>query len=81
MSRNYYKHGDYNVICDQCGFKYKGSETAMQWDGLRVCKKCYDPRHPLDFVPARIDKQSVPNPRPEQPDVFLQDNEITLESL
>ena len=62
---DYYAHGDFNRICDRCGFKYKASQTRKEWTGLIVCHKCWEPRHPQDFVRGRRDRQSVPYPRPE----------------
>lgn len=70
MSKTGYVHADYNVICDRCGFKKKRSECLKEWTGLLVCKKCYEPRHPQDFVKARADKQSVADPRPDTQTVF-----------
>jgi hypothetical protein len=73
---------DFNRICDQCGFKFKASETRKQWDGLIVCDSCFDARHPLDFVRGRRDRQNVPEPRPQATtptfvsgtDVYVDDN-------
>jgi hypothetical protein len=31
---------------------------------------CWEPRHPQDFVKARVDHQTVPWARPEPDDVF-----------
>lgn len=64
---DYYKHGDYNVICDRCGFKYKASETKLEWTGFLVCRTCYEERHPQDFVRGVKDVQQVPIARPERP--------------
>lgn len=72
---------DYRVICDVCGFEYQASETRMRWDKLRVCLKDWEPRHPQEFVRARRDKQPVPNPRPQPPDVFLAPNDVTEDDL
>lgn len=59
--RDYYKKGDYNVICDRCGAKFKASECELEWDNLFVCKKnCWEVRQPQDFVRGRIDDQTVP---------------------
>ncbi len=55
---DYFAPGDWNAICDQCGAKYKASEMLLQWDGFRVCRTCYDPRHPQDFV------RPIPDPVP-----------------
>lgn len=66
---NYLKRGDHNVICDICGFKYKASQLMKQWDGLRVCREDYSPRHPQEFVRGKKDDQSVPWTRGEGTDV------------
>jgi hypothetical protein len=67
MARNYYKPGDWNAICDRCGFKFKASELREEWTGLRVCEKDFELRHPLDFLRAKTDKISVPWVRMEAP--------------
>lgn len=76
-----YIPGDFYRICDVCGFKVRASETSKRWDGLMVCKADWEPRHSQDFVRGRRDKQTVPNPRPEAPDVFLNDNDVTADDL
>lgn len=60
-----YKHGDYNAICDRCGFEYKASKLKKEWTGLMVCKDCYEPRHPQDYLRARSEDSSVPWTRPD----------------
>ena len=66
-----YRHGDFNVICDRSGFKVKASDTRIEWTGRRVRWQDWEARHPQDFVKGRSDRQSVVNPRPEAPDVFI----------
>lgn len=66
-SRNYYKPGDWNAICDRCGFKFKASELKEEWTGLRVCEADYELRHPLDFVRGKVDQINVPWVRMEPP--------------
>lgn len=61
----YYKHGDWNAICDRCGEKLKASKLKLEWTGLRVCKKCWEPRHEQDFVRGKKEDNSVPWSRPE----------------
>lgn len=68
---DYYKAGDNNCICDRCGFKYKASELKRTWDGLWVCSKDWEPRHPQDFVRGVEDYQRARISRPEGPDVFV----------
>jgi len=63
--------GDWNAICDVCGFKYKASELKDRWDGLKVCKEDWEPRHPQDFVRTPKDDQSVAWTRSEPADSFV----------
>ena len=81
-----YKHGQWNAICDRCGFKYKSSKLKREWTGLMVChgpetNNCFEPRHPQDFVRGRMDDQSTPWSRPEPPDVFVVGNGVTGDDL
>lgn len=64
--------GTYNAICDQCGFKYKNKDMRTQWDGLRVCKSCFENRQPQDFVRGVMDNQSVPIARPDSTPTFTE---------
>jgi len=68
MKRTYFKSGDWNAICDVCGRKYKASQLLDRWDGLKVCKKDYEERHPADFFRGRPDDQSVEWTRSEGTD-------------
>jgi len=77
----YYKAGDYNVICDRCGFKKKASECKKEWTGLFVCSPCFDIRNPQDFVRAVADDQPVPIARPEPTDTFIAPGDVTPTSL
>lgn len=64
--------GSYNVICDQCGKKYKNRVMKTQWDGLRVCERCFEFRNPQDFVRGVKDDQSVPIARPDTTPTFTE---------
>ena len=65
-SADYYKKGDWNVICDQCGRKRKASECRLTWENYFVCADtCWQPRHPQDFVHSIADRQTVPIARPD----------------
>jgi len=66
----YYKKGDWNAICDRCGGVFKASELKKEWDGLMVCKRDWEPRHPQERVKAKKDDQSVPWSRPEKEPIF-----------
>lgn len=60
-----YVHGDWNAICDRCGFEFKASKLREEWNGLMVCSQCWEPRHPQDFLRGVPDDPSVPWTRPD----------------
>lgn len=64
-NQNTLELGDWNTLCDVCGFKFKASDLKERWDGLMVCHDDWEPRHPSDFFRARKEDQSVPWSRPE----------------
>lgn len=66
-----YRPGDFWRIDDRTGRKVRSSETVKQWDGLIVHRDEFETRHPQDFVRGRIDRQRVPDPRPETTDNLL----------
>ena len=54
--------------CDRCGFVEKYLDLKEEWNGLRVCSECYEPKHPqLDTQPHRVDPEAIRNPRPTEP--------------
>jgi hypothetical protein len=66
---DYLKTGDWNAICDECGFKFKASELRKRWDGYMVCKDDFEERHPQDFLKGVPDKQNVPWARPDSDEI------------
>lgn len=65
MSKTRYKHGQYNVQCDVCGIEYKSGQIKKRWDGLMVCKRDWEERHPSDFFRSpRSDNTPLPYVRP-----------------
>lgn len=62
--RNHLILGDWNVLCDSCGRKFKASQVQRRWDGLLVCKEDYELRHPQDFLRVQKERISVPFVRP-----------------
>lgn len=79
---NIFLSGDWNVICDSCGRKYKASQLRKRWDGLMVCEKDWETRHPQDLIQVQQEKITVDWARPEATDTFLQvgDGLITEQS-
>jgi ethanolamine utilization microcompartment shell protein EutS len=70
-----YIPGDYYMICDVCGFKYRRSDMKERWDGHWTCLKDWEPRHPQDYVKGKEDQQAVPIARPDTTDFY---NQVTL---
>ena len=60
-----YRSGDHLVVCDRSGRTVYASETRKEWNGLRVHKDYWEPRHPQEFVRGRRDDQLVRDARPE----------------
>jgi hypothetical protein len=69
---DFLKLGTNNVICDQCGRKFKSDKLNKQWDGLWTCKRCFDYRNPQDFVQGVTDDTAPVLSRPEGPDTFTE---------
>jgi hypothetical protein len=70
---DYYNSGNYNAICDECGKKFKFEQLKKRWDGLFVCPRDWEPRHPQDYVKGIRDNMSVPVSRPEGTDILIQE--------
>lgn len=66
-----YIPGDPWAICQRCGFKVRLSTIRPEWTGLRVCRKCWDPRHPQLDVQAVEERIARMDALPEPPDVFI----------
>tara|TARA_R100000773_G_scaffold7134_1_gene7225 strand:- start:84 stop:425 length:342 start_codon:yes stop_codon:yes gene_type:complete len=59
------------ALCDRCGFEYKLLELREEWNGLKVCNSCYEPKHPqLEPLRAKADPEALYRPRPNN------DNEV-----
>lgn len=63
--RSKFVSGQWNAICDRCGFQYKSAELRAEWTGLRVCSLCFETRHPQDLIKVRAERGGVPWSRPE----------------
>ncbi len=66
MPSTSFKKGTWKAVCDRCGFDYHADQLKKTWDNFYVCKECWEPRHPQDFVKGVKDDPSVPWTRPEQ---------------
>jgi hypothetical protein len=66
-----YVSGEWNLICDVCGFRFKSGKIKKRWDGLLVCKDDWETDHPQKYIRVREDGQSVPYIRDEPTDQFV----------
>lgn len=65
MRNTWWKSGQWNVLCDVCGFKFKNVDLKKRWDGLMVCEKDYEARHPQESIRPVPDQQKLPWTRPD----------------
>lgn len=73
--RHRHKPGDWLYVCQRCGRTYYASTVRKEWTGLRVCNRCWEARHPQDFVRGRKDDVAPPYSQPASDD-FLDPNEV-----
>ena len=53
------------ALCDRCAFEYKLNDLKEEWNGLKVCPDCYEPKHPqLEPLTATADPEALYKPRP-----------------
>jgi hypothetical protein len=69
--KNYFKSGEWNFICDVCGFKKKISEGRKRWDGLLVCLEDWETDHPQKYLRVRETGTAVSIIRDEPADNFI----------
>ena len=62
--------GQWNAICDRCGFKFKSSELQKDWQGLMVCKDDFEQRHPQSLIKVPTEKAFPEWSRPRPEDIF-----------
>jgi len=82
--RNYdtYKPADAWAICDRCGQRVRRSQLYVEWDNLRVDRKCLDPRPP-QMQPPRVYPEGIPFPdaRPPQDNPDRLTDDTALQSV
>ncbi len=54
--------------CDRCGQKYGYLELRPEWNGLRVCPECWEPKHPQLTPRTHTDAEALRHPRPDNDD-------------
>ena len=63
-----YASGKYaRAICDRCGFEYPYTSLQKEWNGLKVCTDCFEPKHPqLEPPPPPFEPEALYDPRPDR---------------
>jgi hypothetical protein len=52
-------------LCDRCGFEYKLNDLKKEWNNLKTCPECFEPKAPqLSPTPVVTDSEALYNPRP-----------------
>lgn len=65
---------DYRVICDRTGKKLWRSQVKKEWDGLLVWERVWDPYPEYLIPPNTMEIISVPEARPDPPNIFVVPN-------
>lgn len=47
--------GNWKVSCHVCGFWYPSGDIKKRWDGLLVCPKDYETRHPQTLIKIKAE--------------------------
>lgn len=80
-SGDHWESGNYWMICDVCGFKYRRSEMMQRWDNAWVCGDDWEPRHPQEFLRGKNEQISVPIARPEPEEISIGAGDVTPDDL
>lgn len=71
-----YRLGNAYFICDRCSQRWRRSQMRVEWDNLRVCKPCLDPRPP-QMQPPDVFPEGIPffdaRPPGDNPDRLVDD--------
>ena len=61
-----YATGKYAIAqCDRCSFEYPLNQLKKEWNGLKTCSECWEPKHPqLEPLPHVMDPEALYEPRP-----------------
>jgi hypothetical protein len=79
-----FEAGRWKAQCDRCGFDFINTRLLREWTGLRVCRGCFESRHPQEKLRGKADKQAPQWVRPQDltQDVSVgSGNEVSAEDL
>jgi len=63
-----YAGGNYAIaLCDRCGLQYRNNSLKKEWNGLRTCVECWEPKHPqIQPIFPPTEPQALFEPRPSR---------------
>ena len=63
-----YASGKFAIaLCDRCGFQYAFTTLKKEWNGLRTCIECWEPKHPqIQPIFPPTEPQALFEPRPSR---------------
>lgn len=70
--------GTWKTVCDVCGFWFPSEDLKDRWDGLKVCSKDWEIKHPQLTIRVPPEHVAPPWTRPDPPDQFVPGTECTL---
>lgn len=76
MRKTWWSQGEWKAVCDSCGLFFKSSDLKLRWDGLMVCQRDWETRHPQELIRAIPDQQKLPWTRPDVTPVYWVDGTI-----
>ena len=55
------------AICDRCGMAYPYLSIKEEWNGSRVCRECFETKHPqLDPPKVTADAEALRDAAPDR---------------
>lgn len=70
--------GTWKSVCDVCGFWFASDQLKDRWDGLKVCRKDWEIKHPQLTIRVQPEHVAPLWTRPDPPDTFVDGTECTL---
>lgn len=79
--KDHLKLGQWNALCDVCGFKFKNTELRRRWDGFMVCQQDWEERHPQELIKIPQERPAPSWVRPVPEDIFATPAPVDPNSL
>ncbi len=74
---DHYEPGNYWMVCDVCGRKYRRADMRARWDNAWVCLEDWEIQHPQEHLRGKMEEIGVPVARPEQTIISIGPGDVT----